>query len=55
MGRKCVIRHMRTAKAQIGPTQSDQGIHCPLTESMDTTECMERKGPDFIVRMRRMI
>ena len=21
-------------------TQSDQDLHCPLTESLDTTECM---------------
>ena len=26
--------------------QSDQGLHCLLTESMDTTECL--KGPDYI-------
>ena len=23
--------------------QSDQGLHCPLTESLDTTECMNGK------------
>ena len=28
---------MRTAK---GPDQSDQGFYCPLTESLDPTECM---------------
>ena len=22
---------------------SDQGLHCPLTESLDTTECMDRE------------
>ena len=27
--------------------QSDQGLHCPLTESLDTTECMmESTGLD---------
>ena len=30
--------------------QSDQGFPCPLTESLDTTECMnDSKGPDGIL------
>ena len=36
--RKRVFGHMRTAKAQI--RQSDQGRNCPLTELLNTTECM---------------
>ena len=28
---------MRTVSAQ-----SDQGLHCPLTESLDTTKCINR-------------
>ena len=31
--KKCVFWHMQTAK-------SDLGLHCPLTESFDTSECM---------------
>ena len=39
--RKCVFRHMRTAKAQVwANAQTDQGIRCPLTELLDTTECI---------------
>ena len=39
---------VRTAKAQIrlrgcASAQSDQGLHCPLTELLDTTECMDRE------------
>ena len=30
-----VYGHMCTAKAQ-----ADLGLHCPLTESMDTTACL---------------
>ena len=39
--RKRVFRYMRTVKAQISlrKVQADQGVHCPLTESLDTTEC----------------
>ena len=32
---KCVFGRMRTANAQ-----SDQSLPCPLTESMDTIECI---------------
>ena len=33
---------MRTAKARSAykSAPSDQGLHCPLTESLDTAECM---------------
>ena len=39
---KCVIGYMRTAKSpdHCASVQSDQGLSCPLTESLDTTECM---------------
>ena len=33
----CGHRRPRSACAS---AQSDQGLHCPLTESFDTTECM---------------
>ena len=39
MGRamqKRVFGHIRTADAQ-----ADQGLHCPLAESMDTIECIK--------------
>ena len=50
--KKRLFGHIRTAKAQIScaSNQSDQGIHCPLAESLDTTECMngeQRPGLDF--------
>ena len=35
--------------------QSDLGLNCPLTELLDTTECLERKCPDVTLRMCRMI
>ena len=40
---KRVFGHMRTAKARsdCADAQSDQGLHCPLAESLDTTECMK--------------
>ena len=42
---KCVFRHMQTAKTDLRlgglhmpeDMQSDQGFHCMLTESLDTT------------------
>ena len=38
------FEHMRTANAQIrlrnASAQSDQGLHCPLTELSDTAESM---------------
>ena len=39
---KCVFTHMQTGKARSAGTsaQSDQGHHFPLTEPLDTTECM---------------
>ena len=49
----CGQRKPRSACAS---AQSDQGLHCPLTKSLDTTECiMERKGPEDTLRMCRMI
>ena len=42
--RRRVFGHMRTAKAQISPAQSDQGLQCPLAGSEDTTkECIIAK------------
>ena len=36
--------------------QSDQILHCPLTEPFATTDCMnEEQRPDDTLRMRRMI
>ena len=49
---KCVFRHIGTVKAKIRVSaQSDQGLHCPLTESFDATECMENKYPDDTVHV----
>ena len=50
--RKRVFEHMRTAKAQISLRirESDQGLHCPLIESLDTIECIngeQQPGWDF--------
>ena len=45
---KCVFGHMRIVKS----VQSDQGLHCLLTESLDTTECMngeQRPGCYFVL------
>ena len=36
--RKRVIGHMRTTKGPDQPAQSDQGIHWPLTGSLDNTK-----------------
>ena len=54
---KRVFGHMRQREPRSACTfaQSDQGLHCLLIESLDTTESMERKGPDDILRMRWMI
>ena len=30
----------RSPRSDCALAQSDQGLHCPLTESLDTTECM---------------
>ena len=36
--------------------QSDQGLHCPLTESLDTAECTSgEQRPKDILHMRRVI
>ena len=43
--RKRGFGHMRTASAQC-----DQSLRCPLTESLDTKECINREqmpGTDF--------
>ena len=34
------IRGQRRPRSACASVQSDQGLHCPLTESLDTTECM---------------
>ena len=44
----CGERRPRSACAS---AQSDQGLHCPLTESLDTTECIngeQRLGRYFV-------
>ena len=40
--RKSVFRHLQIGKVQISrrAAQSDQGIHCPLTELLNTFECI---------------
>ena len=40
--RKRSFGHMRAARPRsaCASAQSDQGLHCPLTESLDTIECM---------------
>ena len=43
--RKRVFRHMWTANAQLvdcADAQPDQGLHCLLTDSLDTAKCMNR-------------
>ena len=30
-------------RSDCADVQSDQGLYCPLTESLDTTECMNVK------------
>ena len=48
----CEQRRPRSACAS---AQSDQGLHCPLTESLDIAEYMNGdQGPDETLRMRRM-
>ena len=47
----CGQRRPRSACAS---AQSDQGLHCPLTESLDTIR-MESKAPDDTLYMCRMI
>ena len=38
---KHVFRHMQwRPRSDCTKVQSDQGLHCLLTESLDTTECM---------------
>ena len=34
------ICRQRRPRSACASAQSDQGLHCPLTESLDTTECM---------------
>ena len=53
--RKCVFRHMRTAQTKISLriAQSNQGIPCPFTESVDTIECIndEQKPGRYLVHV----
>ena len=44
--RKRVFGHMQTA-------QSDQSLHCPLTESLDTIECFNVE-PMFVKGGRKL-
>ena len=43
--RKRAFGHMRTANARSdwASAQSDQGLHCPLTELLDTPECINEE------------
>ena len=43
--RKRIFGYMRTTKVRISlsSAQFDQGLHSPLTESLDTIECMNRE------------
>ena len=55
--RKRVFGHVRTANAQISLriAQSDQDLHCPLPELLDTTESMNgEQSPDDTLRMSRV-
>ena len=47
--RKCAFGLCADSKGpdQTVKMQSDQGLHCPLTESLDTTKYMESKGLDY--------
>ena len=48
----CELQWPRSAGT---PAQSDQGLHCLLTESLDTTECMNgEQSPDDTLHMRRL-
>ena len=48
----CGQRRPRSACAS---AQADQGLRCPLTDSLDTTECINREQrPDETLRMRGM-
>ena len=47
----CGQRRSRSACAS---AQSDQGLQCPLTDSLDTTECMTGEQMRFLC-MCRMI
>ena len=44
-----VFEYMRTATDEIS-----LNISCLLTESLDTTECMDSKSPDDTLRMLRL-
>ena len=54
------LRHTKTCLRayadSVGLDQPDQGPHCPLTESLDTTQnvWLESKGPDDTLRMHKM-
>ena len=51
------ICRQRRPRSACASAQSDQGLLCPRTMSLDTTEYMnmESKGTDNILHMRRMI
>ena len=46
---KRVLGHMRTEKVQINSAsvQSNQGLYCPLTESLDTTELTTERTNEY--------
>ena len=55
---KNVFWHVRTGKPRSACTslQSDQDLHCPQPESMDTTECIKGEQiPDETMYMQRMM
>ena len=49
------IGRQRRPKSACASIQSDQGLHCPLTESLNTLNVsIEIKCPDESLRMRRI-
>ena len=45
------IKGQRRPRSACAPTQSDPGPHCPLTEPLYTTECIngeQRPGLNFV-------
>ena len=47
--------NLRTMQAQIAYAQADQGLHCPLTESMDTVVYVNRECSDQTAQMHTLI
>ena len=56
--RKRIFGHMRTAKVQVSLhiRQSDQGLHCLLTETLNTADAYDcRATARMTLRMRKMV